>query len=297
MQGAAAAAMLDGMLSRGRDVPYLRFRPAEDAPPQSAQLERDGWTLLRGVLDATEVDALAAQLRRVYDEWPADVRRPQRAGEEREQFRYEVLNRCGAAQAAAGHPRILEVIEPLLGEDCHIIANTAWANPPEVRHTHGGGRWHIDAGPHIPLPPGVDWDERIPHPVFAIGCHILLQDCPAACGPTAVIPRSHLSGEAPPVDRLEDPALSWRGNEPVVLAAAAGDVQLFVSDVWHRRMPTGPGDAGRFFLQVHYGRRDIAQRLRPTAVANQLSEEAIERAVTDRERTLVGLHRPLFYDG
>ena len=62
-------------------------------------------------------------------------------------------------------------------------------------------------------------------------------------------------------------------------------------------MPAGPGDAGRFFLQVHYGRRDLAPRLRPTAEANQLSPEAVARAVTDRDRTLVGLHPPFFYDG
>jgi hypothetical protein len=67
--------------------------------------------------------------------------------------------------------------------------------------------------------------------------------------------------------------------------------------VWHRRLPTGPGDRGRFFLQVHYARRDLAQRLHTTEIANQLSDEARARATTERERTLIGLHRPLFYDG
>jgi ectoine hydroxylase-related dioxygenase (phytanoyl-CoA dioxygenase family) len=196
-----------------------------------------------------------------------------------------------------GHRRILDVIEPLLGEDCHVIANTAWRNPAGVDHTHGGGNWHIDAGPHVPLPPGVEWDPRIPHPVFAVAAHILLQDCPAACGPTGVIPGSHLSGEAPPPDRRSDPDLSWHGRGPVVLEARAGDVQLFVSDVWHRRMPTEAGDQGRYFLQVHYGRRDIAQRLRPTAEVNHLAADAVERAGDGRARTLVGLHRPFFYDG
>ncbi|MEZ5263675.1 MAG: hypothetical protein R2755_18325 [Acidimicrobiales bacterium] len=70
------------MLTRGRDVPYLRHRPAESAPPESARLERDGYALLPGVLDAGEVAALAADIQRVYDEWPADARRPHRAGEE-----------------------------------------------------------------------------------------------------------------------------------------------------------------------------------------------------------------------
>ena len=72
---------------------------------------------------------------------------------------------------------------------------------------------------------------------------------------------------------------------------------FFASDVWHRRMPTGPDDTGRFFLQMQYGRRDIAQRLKPTDQVNHLSEAAQGRAVSDRERTVVGLHPAGFYDG
>jgi hypothetical protein len=64
-----------------------------------------------------------------------------------------------------------------------------------------------------------------------------------------------------------------------------------------------PRDAGRpgwprpFFLQCHYGRRDIAQRLRTTDQANQVSAAAASRAATPRERSLIGLHEPFFYDG
>lgn len=285
------------MLTRNRSVPYLQWRPDDEVSPESRQLQREGWVLLRGVLDVDEVAALAADIERVYDELPPDARHPERATEETEQFRYEMLNRSARCQAVLAHRRILDVIEPLVGEDCHVIANTAWRNPADIEHTHGGGFWHIDAGPHIPLPPDVDWDERIPHPVFVVACHILLQDCPIACGPTGVIPRSHLSGKPPPSERRADASLMWREHKPVVLEASAGDVQLFVSDVWHRRMPTGDGDAGRFFLQIHYGRRDIAQRLRPSAVSNQVSAETQNRAVTQRDRTLIGLHEPLFYDG
>ena len=97
--------------------------------------------------------------------------------------------------------RILDVVEPLLGEDCHIIANTAWRNPPRAQNDHGGGHWHIDAGPHVPRPPGVPWDDRIPYPVFAIGIHLLLEPCPLACGPTEVLAGSHRSGQALPLER------------------------------------------------------------------------------------------------
>ena len=81
------------------------------------------------------------------------------------------------------------------------------------------------------------------------------------------------------------------------MVARAGDVALFVSDVWHRRLPSLDGDPGRFFLQCHYGRRDIAQRLRTTDQANQVSPAAASRAATPRERALIGLHEPFFYDG
>ena len=57
-----------------------------------------------------------------------------------------------------------------------------------------GGAWHIDAGPHVPLPNNAEWPADIPHPIFAIGAHIFLKDCNIEDGPTAVIPYSHLSG-------------------------------------------------------------------------------------------------------
>ncbi len=158
------------------------------------------------------------------------------------------------------------------------------------------GSWAETARPHVPRPEGVEWDDRIPSPVFAIGAHIMVKDCPIECGPTAVVPGSHRSGRLAARHQADDPELTDDGRPPVLLAADAGDVALFVSDVWHRGTPATGGD-GRCFLQVHYGRRDIAQRLRPTTEVNQLTPEAIERAVTPRQRALVGLHEPFFYDG
>jgi ectoine hydroxylase-related dioxygenase (phytanoyl-CoA dioxygenase family) len=278
-----------------RKTGYLTF--LKEAPNKaSLELEADGFTILREVFSADEVAALRADIDRVFDELPPDVRSDRYGLEHWEPFRYEMLNRSAVAQAAIAHSAILEVIEPLLAEDCHVIANTAWRQPPE-ENSHGGRFWHIDSGPHIPRPPDVPWDDRIPYPIFAIAAHLLLQDSTLAAGPTGVIPGSHRSGLAPPFDRLGDPDLEWEGHRAVPLLADAGDVLLFVSDVWHRRLPSGPGDPGRYFLQCHYARRDLAQRLRPTSDVNHLSPEAIERATTTRERTLIGLHPAFFYDG
>ena len=257
------------------------------APAASEGLERDGYTVLRGVFDSDEVAALATEIERAFAE-----QEPERARTDCDEFRYQMLNVGPRSQEAVGHPAILEVIEPLLGDDCHVIANTAWRNPP----TFGGGPWHCDAGPHVPRPADVPWDDRIPYPVFAVGAHLMLRDCPLECGPTAVVPGSHRSGRLAPRDQLLDPDLTYDGRPPVHLTARAGDVALFVSDVWHRGTPAAGGD-GRLFLQVHYGRRDIAQRIRTTAEVNHLSADAIEHASTPRQRRLVGLHEPYFYDG
>jgi len=274
---------------------YLEAR-GEPASAETAQLERDGYAVIRDLFTGDEVAALRDEIAAVFARDPPDMR-GRRGPEEMAMFRYAMLNRSAAAQRAIAHPRLLAVIEPLLGEDCHIIANTAWRNPAGHPGSHGGKNWHIDAGPHVPLPQGVRWPGDIPHPVFAIGAHLYLEDCRLEDGPTGVIPGSHLSGRSPPPARLLDDDLAWEGRGVVPLLARAGDAALFVSDVWHRRMPALDGEHGRFFLQAHYGRRDIAQRLLPTAEHNQLSAEAIARATTDRERRVIGLHPAFFYDG
>jgi hypothetical protein len=259
-----------------------------DAPEASAQLERDGYAVVRGVLEPELVTQLTDEIAKVFEEHPAE-----RGRSDRSEFRYEMLNRAAGCQAAIGHPGILAVIEPLLGEDCHVIANTAWWNPADF----AGGPWHCDAGPHVPRPEGVPWDDRIPYPIFAIGAHLYLRDCPLACGPTAVIPGSHRSGRLPPFDRLNDEKLEYEGRAAVALEARAGDVAFFASDAWHRGLPAKPGGVGRLFLQAHYARRDLAQRIRTTAAVNHLSPEATARIRSPRERTLLGLHGPFFYDG
>jgi ectoine hydroxylase-related dioxygenase (phytanoyl-CoA dioxygenase family) len=265
----------------------LTLRSGE-APAASTSLERDGYVLLRGVLPGELVAAVTGEIEEAFRSFPDERGRNDRA-----EFRYEMLNRGARCQAAIGHPTILAAIEPLLGEDCHVIANTAWRNPPEF----GGGPWHCDAGPHVPRAEGVPWDDRIPYPVFAIGAHLYLRDCPLACGPTAVVPGSHRSGRLPPFERMNDPTLSYDGRPPATLEASAGDVALFVSDSWHRGLPAQAGGSGRLFLQVHYARRDLAQRIRTTAEVNHLSPDAIARIASPRERQLLGLHNPFFYDG
>jgi hypothetical protein len=113
-------------------------------PEASRRLEQLGYEMLRSVLAENDVAALEAQLDGVYDSVPPDRRgtRPERANQV---YRYEMLNRSALAQQVVAHPRILAAIEPLIGEDCHVIANTCWRDQGGNESPHGGP-WHTDAG-------------------------------------------------------------------------------------------------------------------------------------------------------
>jgi hypothetical protein len=128
------------MISRRRGTLKLRQEPAPEA---SVLLEREGYAVVEAVLSPAEVEALAAEITTVFDE-----SEPDRGSDARNEFRHAMLNRSPLAQRAIAAPALLEVIEPLLGEDCHVIANTAWRNIAG----HQGGPWHTDAGPHVPRP-------------------------------------------------------------------------------------------------------------------------------------------------
>ena len=284
------------MLTRLWPGGYLVPR-REKAGSATQELEADGATLVKRVLNRDELVALREEIEGVYASYGPDYRDAKKERAWSNDFRYEMFNRSPLAQKAAAHRGILDVIEPLIGEDCHIIANTCWRNPAATGSTHGGGNWHIDAGPHIPLNEDQRWPDDIPHPVFAIGVHLYLEDCPMASGPTAVIPGSHKSGRPPPQDRVTDVELTWQNQGARSMVAEAGDVAFFVSDVWHRRLPPETEHPGRFFLQIHYGRRDIAQRVKPTHELNHVEVGAMERIDSDRERLLLGLHQQGFYDG
>ena len=261
-----------------------------EVPAGSVQLERDGYTVLRDVLTPRRDRRDRRRDRRC-------LRALSRRTRSRRQGRVPLRDAQPRRRVPGrGRPRrILEVIEPLLGDDCHVIANTAWRNPPEF----GGGPWHCDAGPHVPRPTACRGTtaSRIRCSRSArTSCSAGLPARPD--GPTAVVPGSHRIGRLAPFDRHER-------RRPHLRRPAAGAARRRRRATSRCSCPTSGIAARRrerrrragCFLQAHYGRRDIAQRIRTTADVNHLSPEAIERAKTPRERDLVGLHDPFFYDG
>ncbi len=282
------------MLQRIHDQNWIR---EGDSPAGAIELERDGFYVLRNEFDERELSVLKFDIERVFERIPPDMRPGRISAENAAMFRYEMFNRSLLCQRAIARPNVLAIVDALLGSDAHVINCTAWRNPSDVEHAPLGQEWHIDGGPHVPRRAGTPWPSHIPYPIFVIATHIFLEDVSLDDGPTACVPGSHTSGCLPPRERMWDLELEYlgRGSEPML--AKAGDVGFFVSDVWHRRLPPSRLGRGRFFLQTNYGRREIAQRVRTTDVCNQVTPEAAARAVTTRERDLLGLHRAVYYDG
>ncbi len=267
------------------------------APAESLALQEEGHCILRRVFSRDEIDALRAEVLSVFERYPPDGRPFGSIELAGSMYRYEMFNRGALCQRAIEHRRILDVIEQLLGDDCHVIANTAWRNPPHHQGSSIGCDWHTDAGPHLPRSRGVEWPDALAYPIFVIGVHVYLEDCGPDDGPTGVIPGSHKSGQPPPADERWSDKLSYKGRTAVSHIVRAGDVGMFVSDVWHRRMPATERGKGRLFLQINYGRRDIAQRVLPCDAVNHVREEARARALTPRQQRLIGIHPAHFYDG
>jgi ectoine hydroxylase-related dioxygenase (phytanoyl-CoA dioxygenase family) len=281
------------MLRRVDDLNYVHGGPA---PAASHALERDGHCILRGVLSPAQVAALRAEIDDVYRRIAPEMRASALTPEIGAMYRYQMFNHSALCQQAMARAEILDVLEPLLGEGLHAISCTSWRNPPGEALTPHGLQGHVDGGPHVPRAPGTPWPDHIPYPVFVVGCHVYLQDVALDDGPTACIPGSHRSGLVPPFERRWEFDLAYEGRMAVHHVVAAGDVDLRVSDVWHRRWPPSVRSRGRFFLQVNYARRDIAQRVLPTDVVNHASPAAQQRARTPRERALIGLHPQAYFD-
>ncbi len=264
--------------------------------PQACSIEQEGHGFLKGAFSSETIDALRAEIGEVFEQYPPDARDNCLDPVRGEIFRYEMFNRSPLSQEILGRREILDCIEPVLGDDCHVIACTAWRNPPGSAHAPYGQEWHVDGGPHVPRPEGVEWPDAIPYPIFVVAVHVYLEPCTLDDGPTAVLPGSHRSGRLPPHARRWDLDLTYEGKSGLAHVAEPGDVGFFVSDSWHRRLPPQEHSNGRHFLQINYGRREIAQRILPGAVLNPANDAARARARTLRERQLLGIHDQGFYD-
>jgi hypothetical protein len=251
------------------------YRP-DDTAGQLRALQQDGFALIPGVLAPEEVETARAAI---------DGLKPFHWDFQGTDDHYKcVFNRDPYWLRFLDYPGVIDLAEAALGSDCHIIGQTAWRSHPG----HRGVGVHTD---HLMLevPEDLLRDPRFTRPMFICTAHYYLTDVRPDLGPTCVIPGSHRSGRRP--KPLET---SWNGRRPEPVLCQAGDVLFFRSDLWHSGSDNRTADRTRYLLQVHYGRRMVAQKFSPY-LRWQFNPEVLARC-TPRQRRLLGDHQRGAYD-
>jgi len=187
---------------------------------------------------------------------------------------------------------IIEAIEEMMGKDCHIIGMSAWRTPPGA----GNNGIHVDQLMN-------NYDEelllskKVHLPVFYSTLHFYLNDMDIDLCPTWVVPGSHFSGRGPSVSGNSGKASlgfvngserEWNGIKERPVLVNAGDAMLFRSEVWHSGSVNKTTNRTRYLLQVHYGRRGVAQRF-PPYLEFKYNPEVL-KAANERQLRLLGKH-------
>lgn len=262
----------------------------ETAPPSAAspdrladwaaQLHRDGFLILPGVLTEPEVGPLAAALERAFMHSSADATA---FGMDRS-WRPRMFEEDPLFEALIDREPVAGLMEALLGSDCHLIAMNAM-------RTEAGqeiSKWHADDEIRLPLPPGLRLDPAMTAPCDVVSVNYYLTDVDVESGGTEFIPRSHRAGRQPAAADFDATGYPVFEGEAVVCATGPrGTAVLWNDQIWHRGGLNRTRQR-RLVQQVTYGRRYMAQRFYPF-VAYQPPSAIVARA-GPRRRRLLGLH-------
>lgn len=239
-------------------------------------LHHEGYLLLPGVLEAKQVAQLQAAISTLVPmHWDYNGLL--------EHYKC-VFNRDRLWLEYLDLPGVIELAEAALGEDCHIIGQTAWRSHPGYQ----GMPLHLDYLV-MELPPTLLADSPFALPMQVCTVQFYLDDIDADLGPTQVIPGSHRAGRKPAPGELQ-----WQGQAAQRILCRAGDALMFRSELWHGGSDNRSTDRSRSMLQVHYGRRMVAQKFSP--YLHWQFNPAVLAAATPRQRRLLGEHAEAEYD-
>jgi len=257
------------------ELPLRRY-PADTNPEELlTAFEEDGFVLVQNVLNSPEIEAAREKIDRlsplVWDFIGST-----------EHYK-NVFNRDPFWLPFIDRTPVIDIAELTLGENCHIIGETAWKSHP----AHRGVGVHLDY-----LPFELD-ESQVPAgfkpPPFMTTAHFYLSEITSDLCPTYVIPGSHRAFRKPARGEM-----SWHGRIPQPVLCNAGDVLYFRSDLWHSGSDTEPEDQYRYLLQVHYGRREMAHHFAPY-LDWRFNPEVIKQC-TPRQLRLLGDHPQGAYD-
>ena len=245
------------------------------------QFHQNGYLIIPDVLSAEEVKNLRDGVEQAFDtpSHEAGMYGMQ------QNWRPKMFEHGAAFEALVDHPGIIDLVEAILGDDCHLIAMSSLRTGPGTEISF----WHADETVRFPRPPDVPLDPRIEVPCFIVNLNYYLCDVDEELGPTQFVPGSHRSCRQPgDEDKDENGNPVYEGKQVVSASGKAGTAVLWHDQIWHRGGISRTQDRYRWVQQAPYGRRFIAQRFYPF-VNYHMPEDILARANPRRQR-LLGLH-------
>lgn len=242
----------------------------DDLAGMTDAMHEDGFALIPGVLSPDEVLAARAAIDRLkpfgFDHM--NLTEHYKCVFNRDRVFFDLLDR----------PGIVDLAEATMGEQCHIIGQTAWKSHPG----HNGWSPHIDH--HLVTVTEEIASDRTKYPIYLCTAHFYLDDLDETLAPTYVIPGSHKSGINPGWGK--DPDLTWKGQKMEPVLCRAGDVLFFRSEIWHTGSKN-TSERDRYLIQNHYSHRTISNRFSPWPFS--FNQEFLATA-NERQLRLLGKH-------
>ena len=148
------------------------------------QLHRDGFTLIPGALTSAQIKWVREAIDRLtplHWDYTGLV----------DHYKC-IFNREPGWLEYLDIPGVIELMEAALGDDCHIIGQTAWRCHPGFI----GAELHAD---YIAMELPETWlaDADFQLPMYICTAHFYLDDIDETLAPTTVIPGSHRAGRKP----------------------------------------------------------------------------------------------------
>lgn len=244
------------------------------APPvsqkQAAELDRQGFTILRQFLNPAEVDAFRQRIAQLFDEeGPA-------AGSD---FKIEpgakrlanLVNKGAIFQRAVADSSVLALVRQVLG--------------PAIKLSSLNARSAI-AGGGSPQPLHADMG-AVPDEKGNWVCNVvwMLDDFTEANGALRAVPGTHRAGRLPQ-QALDDPYAAH--PEEILVTGQSGDVVVMNAHLWHAGTENRAA-ADRLALHSFYCRRDKPQQ----QYQKKLLSPAVQAQLSPELRDLLALDDPL----
>jgi ectoine hydroxylase-related dioxygenase (phytanoyl-CoA dioxygenase family) len=234
--------------------------PDADARAHLERIDRDGYTIVEGVLSGAEADALAAELARLDAALGIGFGTNSFEGFRTRRI-YNLLAHGARWEAIPVHPRVLPIVEGVLDAGCLVSSLSSIAIGP------GEDAQPIHADDQL-LP--------LPKPHVATVCNTMwaLTDFSEANGATRLVPGSHRADHSPAYGRAYD---------SIPAEMAKGSVLVWHGSLWHGGGANRTG-ATRIGIAMNYCAGWVRQQEN-----QQLGiPRAVARGFSPRLRELVG---------